>query len=100
LLFLFSESDLTTTGVDGYADFTQLRMGTVLDPQTANVRLPELYADVLHSGMEQTRVHQSTTGRWRAFIDTVDRRMEPGKMVYQALDSDTALRTWQQTNCP
>jgi hypothetical protein len=96
--FLFSESDLT--GVPGYEGLIDLRLHSVFDAQASNTQLLTLYAALLNEGVQFTKNDQTARNLWRAFIDAIDRRLHPNRMVYRSRAHDQALRDWQRIHCP
>jgi hypothetical protein len=99
MLFLFSVSSLPATGLPGYVDLVDLRLNTVLDPATCNLRILELCSELLNDGVQQTMNHQTAYGRWHAFIDAEDRLLFPHKKAYVAQRLDYELQVWQGANC-
>lgn len=99
LSFLFSEVDLTTTGVPGYADLIDLRVHTVFVADTSNTRILDLYTGLLNEGVQLTMNDQTARNLWRAFLDAVDQRRNPHRMVYRTRVADQALLDWQRANC-
>jgi hypothetical protein len=96
--FLFSESDLT--GVPGYEQMIDLRLHSVFDTQNSNAQLLDLYAPLLNEGVQFTKNDQTARNFWRAFIDAIDRRLHPNRMVYRSQLHDQTLRDWQHIHCP
>lgn len=96
---LFSESDLTATGVPGYDTLTCLRLNRVFNPAVANTHLLTLYSELLNEGVQLTMNHQTATNRWRRFIAPLDRLLHPNRMVYRVKDRDLKLLQWQNANC-
>jgi len=99
MLFLFSEANLTATGLPDYVDLVDLQLHTVFDPVTANLQIPGLHAELLNEGVQLTMNHQTASNLWWHYWDTIDERSHPNKAVYRARTADSELRAWQNANC-
>jgi hypothetical protein len=99
MYFLFSEADLAASGMAGFGALVGLQLNAAFDPITSNLEIPELNANILNHDVQLTMQHQTATGQWFRFVDLVDQRLNPNRMVYQARAFDRALTVWQEANC-
>ena len=93
------EADLTQTGDPDFAPFADVRLGSPFDPQTSNTGMPEAFSTYINKGINEETSHQKTHGWWYRWVNHVDRRLNPMRMVYEARAWDSQLRDWQQANC-
>ena len=95
MIFLYSLGDLTLTGDQDFASFTDLRPGATFAPATSNVDMPEIFAHYINQGVQETKRHLSGWGFW----NWINRRALPGSDVHQFSAADQQLKNWQGVHC-
>ena len=100
VLLLFSESDLSHSGVAEWQDLVQLQPAGPFNPLTANVNLPWIVKGKLNETIAREKLHQAAANNWWTYLDVIDRQLQPTRRCYQMAALDQILKDWKAANCP